>query len=95
MPHPKDILKFHNIHPKKSLGQNFLRDPNTVRKIAGALQATAADHVVEIGPGMGALTGVLHETYPTFTAIEIDERAVAWTASPLALAECPSQAAPS
>jgi 16S rRNA (adenine1518-N6/adenine1519-N6)-dimethyltransferase len=65
------------VAPKKSLGQNFLTDPNTARKIADALRAGSGDHVVEIGPGTGALTGILAERYPVFTAIEIDRRAVA------------------
>lgn len=66
------------ITPKKSLGQNFLRDPNTVRKIIGSLQAPPGGHVVEIGPGTGALTGDLRERYATFTALEVDQRAVAY-----------------
>lgn len=66
------------IRPRKSLGQNFLRDPNTVRKIVGSLRASADAPVVEIGPGMGALTGELLSRYALFQAIEVDERAVAW-----------------
>lgn len=65
------------FRPKQSLGQNFLRDPNIVRKIVGAVRAPEHAHVVEIGPGIGALTGSLMERFPTFTAIEIDDRAVA------------------
>lgn len=65
------------LRPKQSLGQNFLRDPNIVRKIVGAVRAPEGAHVVEIGPGTGALTGLLFERFETFTAIEIDERAVA------------------
>ena len=65
------------LRPKQSLGQNFLRDPNTARKIVASLKAPPDAHVVEIGPGEGALTGFLLEKYPCFTAVEIDERAVA------------------
>ena len=65
------------FRPKQSLGQNFMHDPNMIRKIVGALQAPPDAHVVEIGPGTGALTGLLHERYDTFTALEIDQRAVA------------------
>ena len=65
------------IRPKQSLGQNFLRDPNIVRKIVDAVGAPPNAHVVEIGPGTGALTGRLLERYPKLTAIEIDDRAVA------------------
>ncbi len=64
--------------PKKSLGQHFLTDPNVARKIVGALQAPPEGHVVEIGPGAGALTGLLLEAYPNLTAIEVDARAVAY-----------------
>ncbi|MBI4803980.1 MAG: ribosomal RNA small subunit methyltransferase A [Desulfovibrio sp.] len=45
--------------PKRSLGQNFLNDPNVARKIVEALRIEPGDTVVEIGPGRGALTGFL------------------------------------
>ena len=64
--------------PKKSLGQHFLTDPNVARKIVGALQASPEEPVVEIGPGTGALTGLLQEAYSNLTAIEVDARAVAY-----------------
>jgi 16S rRNA (adenine1518-N6/adenine1519-N6)-dimethyltransferase len=64
------------VAPKKSLGQHFLRDPNTIRKIADALGAPADAPVVEIGPGTGAMTEVLAARYPGLTAVEVDERAV-------------------
>ncbi len=65
-----------SISPKKSLGQHFLRDPNTIRKIAAAVEAPVGAAVVEIGPGTGALTEELLRYYPDLTAIEVDERAV-------------------
>ncbi len=65
------------ITPRKSLGQNFLRDPNTIRKIADAVGAPAGAPVVEIGPGTGALTAQLLEKYPHLVALEVDARAVA------------------
>ncbi len=65
------------ITPKKSLGQNFLRDPNTIRKIADAVQAPPGAPVVEIGPGMGAMTAELLRRHPHLVALEVDERAVA------------------
>ncbi|GAB5518938.1 MAG: 16S rRNA (adenine(1518)-N(6)/adenine(1519)-N(6)) -dimethyltransferase RsmA [Rhodothermales bacterium] len=64
------------IKPKKSLGQNFLQDPNTIRKIVAALPAPDDAHVVEIGPGLGALTGLLRERFRHFTALEVDQRAI-------------------
>lgn len=65
------------LRPKQSLGQNFLHDPNIVRKIVAAVRAPDDAHVVEIGPGTGALTGALLERFASFTAVEIDPRAVA------------------
>ena len=47
---------------KKSLGQNFLVDENYVRKIVSALDLKAADTVIEIGPGRGAITEYLVES---------------------------------
>jgi 16S rRNA (adenine1518-N6/adenine1519-N6)-dimethyltransferase len=66
----------HSIKPKKSLGQHFLKDANIVRKITAAIPAKADEHVIEIGPGTGALTEYLLESYKNLTAIEIDQRAV-------------------
>lgn len=51
-------------------------DPNTACRIVDALQASEDAHVVEIGPGTGALTRYLYERYPNFEAIEVDQRAV-------------------
>ncbi len=64
------------FRPRQSLGQNFLRDPNTVRKIADALRAPEDGAVVEIGAGTGALTEELAARWEDLTAIEIDGRAV-------------------
>jgi len=64
------------FRPRQSLGQNFLRDPNIVRKIVAAVQAPTDAHVVEIGPGLGAITGPLIDRFSTLTAVEIDDRAV-------------------
>lgn len=65
-----------SFRPKQSLGQNFLQDPNIIRKIVAAVRSPDDAHVVEIGPGEGALTESLMAKYPLFTALEIDERAV-------------------
>lgn len=58
--------------PSRALGQNFLVDPNTVRKIVRLAGVGATDHVIEIGAGLGSLTLALAETGATITAIEID-----------------------
>ena len=45
-----------DVTPTKKLGQNFLHDPNTVRRIVAAADVSPDDHVVEVGPGLGSLT---------------------------------------
>lgn len=64
------------VRPRKSLGQHFLVDQNVARKIVDALDAPEGSPVIEIGPGMGALTGMLASRYPRFTALDVDLRAV-------------------
>jgi len=64
------------LKPIKRLGQNFLQDPNTIRKIVECLEADSRDIVVEIGPGTGALTGPLSLKYQNLYTLEIDTRAV-------------------
>jgi len=64
------------LRPIKKLGQNYLSDPNTARKIVNALRAPAEAAVVEIGPGQGALTGLMLKRWPRVTALEVDTRAV-------------------
>ena len=66
--------------PKQSLGQNFLSDQNYVLKIVDALQDDSVEgcRVVELGPGPGALSRMLIKRYPKMTAVEIDQRAVAF-----------------
>jgi 16S rRNA (adenine1518-N6/adenine1519-N6)-dimethyltransferase len=58
--------------PKKRLGQHFLTDTNLLAKIADQLGATAADTVIEIGPGRGALTAQLLARAGRVVAIELD-----------------------
>lgn len=61
------------MRAKKSLGQNFLVDPNIQRKIVDAVEPESADTVVEIGPGQGALTDHLAERAPRLVAVELDD----------------------
>jgi len=63
-----------DVTPTKKLGQNFVVDANTVRKIVHAARVTDADRVVEIGPGLGSLTLAILETGASVTAVEIDAR---------------------
>lgn len=63
-----------DIRPTKKLGQNFVIDPNTIRKIITASQITSDDLVVEIGPGLGSLTLGILEITPRAIAVEIDQR---------------------
>ena len=71
---PKSLLDRHALQPKKSLGQNFLHDPNTLEKIAASADLTPEDTVLEIGPGTGALTDVLARMAGRVIAIELDGR---------------------
>jgi 16S rRNA (adenine1518-N6/adenine1519-N6)-dimethyltransferase len=63
-----------DVTPTKKLGQNFVIDANTVRKIVRLAGVQAADRVLEIGPGLGSLTLGLTETGAEVTAVEIDHR---------------------
>lgn len=65
-----------HIHPKKSLGQNFLTDPHYLRKIVEAAQVSPADQVLEIGPGKGHLTRELAARAGRLIVIELDDRLV-------------------
>lgn len=76
---PADIdalLAQHGLAPRREFGQNFVADPNTVRRIARLAEITATDHVVEIGPGLGSLTLALAEVGATVLAIEVDRGVV-------------------
>ncbi len=66
-----------DITPTKKLGQNFVHDANTVRKIVQAAQLRDDDHVLEVGPGLGSLTLGLLDAGAQMTAIEIDPRLAA------------------
>ncbi|GAA3652147.1 16S rRNA (adenine(1518)-N(6)/adenine(1519)-N(6))-dimethyltransferase RsmA [Microbacterium marinilacus] len=66
-----------DVTPTKKLGQNFVVDANTVRKIVQAARVVPDDRVVEIGPGLGSLTLAILETGASVTAVEIDHRLAA------------------
>ena len=69
----RGLLDRFGIRPKRSLGQNFVVEPNTVRRIAELAGVGLGDRVVEVGPGLGALTLALLETGAEVTAVEIDD----------------------
>ncbi|NTV46763.1 MAG: 16S rRNA (adenine(1518)-N(6)/adenine(1519)-N(6))-dimethyltransferase RsmA [Chlorobiales bacterium] len=61
------------VATKKSFGQNFLLDANIPRKMVRQAELETDDHVLEIGPGFGALTRAISEIVPSFTAVELDK----------------------
>jgi 16S rRNA (adenine1518-N6/adenine1519-N6)-dimethyltransferase len=71
-PAVRDLLASRGLAPRRDLGQNFVADPNTVRRIAHLAGVGPADRVVEIGAGLGSLTLALAETGAEITAIEVD-----------------------
>jgi 16S rRNA (adenine1518-N6/adenine1519-N6)-dimethyltransferase len=73
----RDLADALGIQPTKKLGQNFVIDGNTVRRIVAAAGIQSGQHVVEVGPGLGSLTLGLLETGASVTAVEIDRRLAA------------------
>lgn len=71
---PKALLDRHNVHPKRSLGQNFVQDPSALDKIVDAAELAPTDTVLEIGPGTGALTERLAQSAGRVIAVELDTR---------------------
>lgn len=70
----RDLADQLAVSPTKKLGQNFVVDANTVRKIVRLAEVSSSDAVLEIGPGLGSLTLGLTETGAAVTAVEIDHR---------------------
>jgi 16S rRNA (adenine1518-N6/adenine1519-N6)-dimethyltransferase len=79
------------IRPTKSLGQNFMHDANTVRRIARLAEVGPGDTVLEVGPGLGSLTLGLLQTGARVIAVEVDP--VLAGALPATVAECAPGAA--
>lgn len=63
-----------DVTPTKKLGQNFVVDANTVRRIVQVARVARGEHVVEVGPGLGSLTLAILETGASVVAVEIDHR---------------------
>ena len=72
----KAVLERHGFTFKKSFGQNFLTDTNILQKIVNTAEINKNVNVIEIGPGIGALTEFLAENASEVMAFEIDERLV-------------------
>ncbi len=66
------LIKKYHIQPKKGLGQNFLADRHHLEKIANCAELSPTDTVLEIGPGLGALSVLLTATAKDVVAVEID-----------------------
>jgi 16S rRNA (adenine1518-N6/adenine1519-N6)-dimethyltransferase len=70
----RELLDSRTIRPKKRYGQNFVVDPNTIRKVLDVAALDANAHVLEIGAGVGSLTVGLASVAARVTAVEIDDR---------------------
>lgn len=70
----RELLAELSLHPSKSLGQNFLHDKNLAQFLVGQLELAESDHLVEIGPGLGALTAWALPRCGSATLIEKDSR---------------------
>ncbi len=73
----RDLAELLDVTPTKKLGQNFVIDGNTVRRIVRVAEVEAGDIVVEVGPGLGSLTLGLLEADARVVAVEIDRRLAA------------------
>lgn len=72
----KEILQKHGFSLKKSLGQNFIVEPNILAKIVAAAGLDKETNVIEVGPGIGALTEYLARSSKQVVAFEIDDRLI-------------------
>src|SRR3954447_17966920 len=73
----RDLARQLDLRPTKSLGQNFLHDANTIRRIVRAAQLRPDDVILEVGPGLGSLTLGLLPAAGSVVAVEIDPRLAA------------------
>jgi 16S rRNA (adenine1518-N6/adenine1519-N6)-dimethyltransferase len=90
----RELMERHGLSPRRAFGQNFVVDPNTVRRIARLAAVGDGDRVIEIGPGLGSLTRALMDTavevdrglvpvlraeLPELTVVEADAMSADWT----------------
>jgi 16S rRNA (adenine1518-N6/adenine1519-N6)-dimethyltransferase len=76
MTSPRALLTAWNIQARKQLGQNFLNDPNVARAIVNKAGLGGDDVVLEIGPGLGAITGPAAKTARRVIAVDKDGRII-------------------
>ena len=81
------LLDAHGLRPKRSLGQNFLVDPNTARRVVALADLSPHTPVLEIGPGLGSLTLALLDAGHDVVALEVDDALAAVLRSVLADAD--------
>jgi 16S rRNA (adenine1518-N6/adenine1519-N6)-dimethyltransferase len=68
----RELLRRFNLRPKTSIGQHFVTDPNTIRKVVKIAGVAPGDHVLEIGPGLGAMSLALLDAGARLIAVELD-----------------------
>ncbi|MBE3066680.1 MAG: ribosomal RNA small subunit methyltransferase A [Chloroflexi bacterium] len=68
------LLRRYDLHPSRSLGQNFLQDNHALQEIVSAANLGPAEAVLEIGPGLGSLTRYLALSACSVTAVELDRK---------------------
>jgi 16S rRNA (adenine1518-N6/adenine1519-N6)-dimethyltransferase len=73
----RELAERLGIRPTKTLGQNFVHDPNTIRRIVRAAELSPDETVLEVGPGLGSLSLELLAASAQLTAVEIDPRLAA------------------
>jgi 16S rRNA (adenine1518-N6/adenine1519-N6)-dimethyltransferase len=73
----RELAERLGIRPTKTLGQNFVHDPNTIRRIVRAAELSVDDAVLEVGPGLGSLSLGILAASAHLTAVEIDPRLAA------------------
>jgi 16S rRNA (adenine1518-N6/adenine1519-N6)-dimethyltransferase len=71
-----DLARRHEIRPSKALGQNFVIDQNTIRRIVRLSEISPGDRIVEVGAGLGTLTLALAEAAASVIAIELDRKLI-------------------
>ncbi|HEX9896539.1 MAG TPA: 16S rRNA (adenine(1518)-N(6)/adenine(1519)-N(6))-dimethyltransferase RsmA [Dehalococcoidales bacterium] len=70
----KKLLKAYDLHARKGLAQHFLVDGGVVKQILAAAELSPSDTIIEVGPGLGVLTGELVKSAGKVIAIELDQR---------------------